>query len=600
MIAKYLATSFAIENVVSAPRVIEELLPDLDDLDQLGRVRVQVDHVAGLARRLGARVHRDPDVGGGEGGSVVRAVARHRHELTCGLLAPDQRHLVLRLGLGEEVVDARLLCDRPRGQRVVARDHHGADAHRPELREALPHSLLDHVLEVDHAERRRVARDHERRPAGHCDPLDDRVELGGTVPPAASIQRLIASAAPLRIARPSRSTPLIRVSAVNGISVPSARSPLAQAETLLRQHDDRAALRRLVGEARELGRVGEVGLVDARQGEELGRLPVAERDRARLVEQQRRAVTCRFDGPSPRGRARCGERADPCRRSRSPTSSAADRRRDQRDEQRDEDDHLLFRARVDGEGLQRDDGEQEDDRQSGEQDVERDLVRRLLPFGALDERDHAVEEALARLRRHSDGDPIREDARASGDGRAVAARLADHGRRLAGDRRLVDARDPVDHLAVGGDHLPGHDDHLVARPQLRARDGLVRAVGRSRRARSSPRASGATPRPGPCPRPSAIASAKLANSTVNQSHTAISHANTFGSRDRECRDEQAADLDDEHDRVAGHPPRVELAHAVAARPGRGSPGRSSERGSLRSVTGSGAPGGGRARPRGST
>ncbi len=53
---------------------------------------------------------------------------------------------------------------------------------------------------------------------------------------------------------------------------------------------------------------------------------------------------------------------------------------------------------VDRERQQRDGREQEDDRERGEQDVERDLVRRLLPLGALDHRDHAVEEGLARDR----------------------------------------------------------------------------------------------------------------------------------------------------------------------------------------------------------
>ena len=68
----------------------------------------------------------------------------------------------------------------------------------------------------------------------------------------------------------------------------------------------------------------------------------------------------------------------------------------QADEQRDQHEQRLRRARVDRERLQRDDGDQEDDRQPGEQDVERDLVRRLLPLGAFDERDHAIEERLAR------------------------------------------------------------------------------------------------------------------------------------------------------------------------------------------------------------
>jgi hypothetical protein len=42
-------------------------------------------------------------------------------------------------------------------------------------------------------------------------------------------------------------------------------------------------------------------------------------------------------------------------------------------------------------------GEQEDDRQRGQQDVQRDLVRRLLPVGALDQGDHPVDEGLAGL-----------------------------------------------------------------------------------------------------------------------------------------------------------------------------------------------------------
>ena len=49
-----------------------------------------------------------------------------------------------------------------------------------------------------------------------------------------------------------------------------------------------------------------------------------------------------------------------------------------------------------GERSQGDDDHEEDEGESGEQDVERDLVRRLAPLGALDEVDHPVEEALAR------------------------------------------------------------------------------------------------------------------------------------------------------------------------------------------------------------
>ena len=64
----------------------EQLLADLDDLDELRRVRVEVDHVAGLFGRLGAGVHGHADVGLGEGGRVVGAVSGHGDEVAAGLL----------------------------------------------------------------------------------------------------------------------------------------------------------------------------------------------------------------------------------------------------------------------------------------------------------------------------------------------------------------------------------------------------------------------------------------------------------------------------------------------------------------------------------
>ena len=86
----------------------EQLLADLDDLQQLGRVRVEVDHVAGLLRGGRARVHRDPDVRLGQRGRVVGAVAAHRDEPPALLLATDERELVLGRRLGEHVVDPGL------------------------------------------------------------------------------------------------------------------------------------------------------------------------------------------------------------------------------------------------------------------------------------------------------------------------------------------------------------------------------------------------------------------------------------------------------------------------------------------------------------
>ena len=78
-------------------------------------------------------------------------------------------------------------------------------------------------------------------------------------------------------------------------------------------------------------------------------------------------------------------------------------------------------AGVAGEGDERHAGEEEDDRQPDEQDVQRDLVRRLLARGPLNERDHPVEEGLARVDADPDDDAVGEHARSAGDRRAIAA-----------------------------------------------------------------------------------------------------------------------------------------------------------------------------------
>ncbi len=136
------------------------------------------------------------------------------------------------------------------------------------------------------------------------------------------------------------------------------------------------------------------------------------------------------------------------------------------------------RAGEQAERAQRRDDDHEDQGQRREQDVERDLVGRLAPLGALDERDHAIEERLARLLGDFHDDLIRGHARAAGDRAAVAAGLADHGRGLARDRRLVDRRDALDHGAVAGDQLPCGYDHDVAARELGG--GLRGAVAHRR------------------------------------------------------------------------------------------------------------------------
>jgi hypothetical protein len=252
---------------------------------------------------------------------------------------------------------------------------------------------------------------------------------------------------------------------------------LADTVLLLGQDHDAATLGRLVRQRRELRGVGERRLRHAVGRHERGGLTVTERDRARLVEQQHVDVAGCLDGPPGHGdhvlldhaiHAGDADRGE----------ERANRRRDQAHQQRDQHGHgdraPLARGAdaVERKRKQRRRRQQEDDRHRCQQDVERDLVRRLLTLGALDQRDHAIEERLTRIRGDLDDEPVRQHLRAAGDRAAVAAALADHRGALAGDRGFVHRRDALDHGAVGGDELTGLDQHVLPLAQARRRDQL--------------------------------------------------------------------------------------------------------------------------------
>ena len=165
MMAKYLATSLAIEKVVSEPRVISSCLPiSTISISFVGFESRSTMFPASLAACVPVFM-ATPTSAWASAGRVVGAVAGHGHEVTTGLLGLDQRHLVLGGGLGEEVVDAGLLRDGGGGEGVVAGDHHRADAHPSELVEPLPHALLHDVLELDHPEGAAALGDDQRRAA---------------------------------------------------------------------------------------------------------------------------------------------------------------------------------------------------------------------------------------------------------------------------------------------------------------------------------------------------------------------------------------------------------------------------------------------------
>ncbi len=198
--------------------------------------------------------------------------------------------------------------------------------------------------------------------------------------------------------------------------------PFPQPVLLLGQDDDRAAFGGLVGERGQLRGVREFVLRHAVDRQELGRLPVAQGDGAGLVEEQGGHVSRRLDRTPGHGQDVALDEAvhtgDADR-----GEQRTDGGRDQADQERGEHDHrgLLVGARVDGERLQGDHGQQEDDGEGRQKDVQGDLVGGLLPGRTLHQADHPVDERLARLRRDLDDDPVGEHLCAAGHRTAVAA-----------------------------------------------------------------------------------------------------------------------------------------------------------------------------------
>ena len=104
----------------------------------------------------------------------------------------------------------------------------------------------------------------------------------------------------------------------------------------------------------------------------------------------------------------------------------------------------------------------------GEQNIQSDFVRCLLPRRAFDQRDHAVEKSFAGIRSDLDLDVIAKNARAAGDGGTIASGFANHGSGFAGDGGFVDRRDAFDNLAVAGNEFSGSDRNQVAGTELGA------------------------------------------------------------------------------------------------------------------------------------
>ena len=279
MMAKYFATSLAMLKVVSEPRVMSSCLPISTISMSLVGIAVEIHHVAGFARGLRAGVHRHADVGLGQRRRVVRAVAGHGDEMACRLFLADAFEFVFRRGLRHEIVHAGFGGDGGGGERIVAGDHDGADAHLAQLGEAFLDAAFDHVLQL---ERRRALRRPSATTSGvpprtrdFVDGLSDRLRERA----ARLIPRKLANRHPPRLCGW-----MVGCRAI-GVQIHAAHARLrrerdevacelvhfaaAQIEFFLRQHHDAAAFRRFVGERRELRGIGQSFRFDVRRGHEM-------------------------------------------------------------------------------------------------------------------------------------------------------------------------------------------------------------------------------------------------------------------------------------------------------------------------------------------
>ena len=213
-----------------------------------------------------------------------------------------------------------------------------------------------------------------------------------------------------------------------------------------------------------------------------------------------------------------------------------------------------------------DDDDEEDERQAGEQDVQRDLVGRLAPLGTLDERDHPIEERLPGLLRDLDDDPVAEHAGSPRDG----ARSPPDSRMTGADSPVIadSSTEAMPSTTVPSPGMTSPASTTTTSPRCSSDAGFV-APSRStavvvvRIARSASAWA--------LPRPSASASARFAKTTVSHSQTVTVNVNHAGSSPPPSELPpknwmshaivviDGADLDDEHDRVADLHARVELA-----------------------------------------
>src|SRR5215470_13150916 len=240
MMAKYLATSLAMLNVVSAPRVISICLPvSTTSRSLVGLESRSTMLPASLAAWVPVFM-----------ATATSACARAGASLVPSPVMAMSRPSACRSRISLSFISGGFGADGGGGEWVVARDHDGLDAHAAKLSEPVADPALHDVLELDHPEHLGVVRHDKRGAAG----LGDGVHHGPHVRGYAASQSLyvgldgigcaLADLSPVQVhpAHPRLGAELHELRP-HGLHV-----PLAQAVLFLGEDHDASSLRRLVGQ----------------------------------------------------------------------------------------------------------------------------------------------------------------------------------------------------------------------------------------------------------------------------------------------------------------------------------------------------------------
>ena len=141
----------------------QQLLTDFHNLDQFGRIIIQIYHIAGFLCSLRTTVHCYSDIRLSQSGSIIRTVPHHCHQFAGLLFLLDIFHFIFRLRFGNKIIDTCLFCNIFGSQRVITGHHHCLHSHFAQAFETFLNTRFDDILQFDNTRHFPINTYHQRR-----------------------------------------------------------------------------------------------------------------------------------------------------------------------------------------------------------------------------------------------------------------------------------------------------------------------------------------------------------------------------------------------------------------------------------------------------